>query len=259
MSERRVAWITGAGRGIGRASAIALAEAGCDVGLTSRTPTELREVADECRAKGARAYEAPADVTSRAQVEAAYRAIAKELDTPAILVASAGVAKSASFLKTTEEFMEMHWRLNVLGVFHATQVALPAMIDARWGRIVNVASIAGKAGAPYIAAYAASKHALLGLTRSLAAEVSTKGVTVNAVCPGYVDTPMTEANLDFLAKTTGLKREDALARTLASAGQSRLIRPEEVATVVRELASDASKLTGQAITIDEKGAQWSPP
>jgi 3-hydroxybutyrate dehydrogenase len=248
---KHVAWVTGGGRGIGRACALELARAGHDVAVTARSPVELSAVAQEIQALGANAAAAPADVTDRAQVETAYRAATESLGAIDILVNGAGVARSAPFLKTTLELMEQHWRLNVLGVYHCTQVALPAMLERGWGRIVNIASVAGKSGAPYIASYAASKHAVLGLTRSLALEYAMKGVTVNAVCPGYVDTQMTDENVALITEKTGLAREEALRRIREFNPQKRLIQPEEVAAAVAHLArDDARGINGQALTID---------
>lgn len=257
MAERRVAWVTGGGRGIGRASALALAHAGCDVAVSARSAPELEETAGACRAAGARALAAPCDVTDPVAVEATHALVAKELGAPAVLVSGAGAARSAPFHRTTPELMDALWRLNVLGAYHAMRVALPAMLEARWGRVINVASVAGKAGAPYISAYATSKHALLGLTRSVATEVASKGVTVNAVCPGYVDTQMTHDSLDFLVREKGLSREEALKAVLATTRQTRLVTPDEVASAVAYLASDgAAMVNGQAITIDGGGLQW---
>ncbi|HEV8361437.1 MAG TPA: SDR family oxidoreductase [Candidatus Thermoplasmatota archaeon] len=257
MPARRVAWVTGAGRGIGRACALALAEAGHDVALSARTETELRSAADACRKYNARTVEAPCDVTDPARVAAAHASIVQQLGAPSVLVCAAGIARSAPFHKTTLEVMDQHWKLNVLGTFHCMQACLPSMAQQGWGRIINVASVAGKVGAPYIAAYAASKHAVLGLTRSVAAEVGPKGVTVNAVCPGYVNTPMTHDNLDRMAQTTGRDREELLARLRAFSPQNRLIEPEEVAAVVAHLARPESQgINGQAITIDGGAVQW---
>lgn len=257
VATRRIAWVTGAGRGIGRASALALAEAGCDVALTARNADELRAAAEACRKHGARALEAPCDVTDAARIQAAHRDVVAKLGPPDILVNAAGIARSAPFLKTTAEFMELHWRLNVLGTFHCSQAVLPGMVAKGWGRVINIASVAGKVGAPYISAYATSKHGVLGLTRSLAAEFATKGITVNAVCPGYVNTQMTHDNLDVIARETGMSRDEARRRIEAHSPQKRLIEPEEVAAVVAHLARQESQgINGQAITIDGGGVQW---
>lgn len=257
MAPRRIAWVTGGGRGIGKASALALARAGCDVAVSARSPGELREAAAACRAAGARAHEAPCDVTDPRQVEAAHRGIVQHLGPVDILVNGAGIARSAPFLKTSAEFMEQHWRLNLMGNFHCIQMVLPGMAERGWGRIVNIASTAGKVGTPYIAAYASSKHAVLGLTRSLAAEFAAKGVTVNAVCPGYVDTKMTQDNLDLIAQATRRSREEAIKHIEGLSPQRRMLQPEEVAALVAHLASEGAQgINGQAITIDGGAVQW---
>ncbi len=253
----RVAWVTGAGRGIGRACAVALAHATTDIAVTARTEKDVLATAKACEAAGVRAFATRCDVTSREEVEQAYGAIRSQLGTPSILVNNAGLGRSAPFLKTTVDFMDLHWRTNVLGTFHCAQVALPAMVESGHGRIVNLASTAGKTGAPYIAAYAASKHAVLGLTRSLAAEFAGKGVTVNAVCPGYVDTPMTEENIRVIVERTGMTAADARQRLEKQSPQGRFTSPEEVAALVVYLCSDrAANLNGQAITMDGGAVQW---
>lgn len=255
--ERRVAWVTGGGRGIGRASALALARAGHDVGLSARSTAELAEAAAQCLALGVRAAVAECDVTDRAAVEAAHARVTKELGAPTVLVNAAGMARSMPFLKTAPDFWEMLWRVNVMGLVHATQVALPAMLADGFGRVVNVASVAGKAGAPYIAAYAATKHAVLGVTRSLAQEYAAKGVTVNAVCPGYVDTKMTDDNVENMVRVTGRPREEILASIRRQSPQDRMMTPDEVADVVAFLArAESAGVNGQAITIDGGGVQW---
>lgn len=252
-----MAWVTGAGRGIGRACALALATEGCHVALTSRTKPELETTMKDCRAKGVTALVAAADVTSASALEKSHKAITKTLGPPQVLVNAAGLARSEAFLKTTPDFMESMWRLNVLGSFFPAKLALPAMVEAGWGRIVNVASVAGKVGAPYIAAYASAKHGLVGLTRSLAAEFAAKGVTTNAVCPGYVDTKMTEENVDFMAQKTGRPRDEILATIRAKSPQNRLIQPDEVAAAVLHLCRDESQgVNGQALTIDGGAIQW---
>jgi NAD(P)-dependent dehydrogenase (short-subunit alcohol dehydrogenase family) len=168
-----------------------------------------------------------------------------------ILVNNAGVAESAPFLKTDDELWHRHLAVNLTGTFYCTRAALPQMIERGWGRVINVASIAGKTGAPYIAAYAASKHGVLGLTRSLALEVATKGVTVNAICPGYVDTDMTTRALDQIEAKTGRSAIDALEAIKRMSPQQRLVTPEEVAAVALLLASeDGRGITGQAINVD---------
>jgi NAD(P)-dependent dehydrogenase (short-subunit alcohol dehydrogenase family) len=168
-----------------------------------------------------------------------------------ILVNNAGIAESAPFVQTDDELWQRHLAINLTGTFYCTRAALPAMLARGWGRIINVASIAGKTGAPYIAAYAASKHGVLGLTRSLALEVATKGVTVNAICPGYVDTDMTTRALERIEAKTGRSATDALEAIKRMSPQQRLITPEEVAAVALLLASDEGRgINGQALNVD---------
>lgn len=254
--DRRVAWITGGGRGIGKAAALALAPT-CDVALSARSADELRRVAEDCRKLGARAVEAPCDFTDAGAIDAAHAKVVAELGPPAILVNSAGQAKSAPFHKTTPELMEQLWRLNVMGCYHTMRLAIPPMVATGWGRVVNVASIAGKTGQPYVTAYASSKHALLGMTRSVALEVAPKGVTVNAVCPGYVDTPMTDGSVDAMVQATGRSRDEIVQNVVKMNPQRRLIEPEEVAAAIVFLASaEARGINGQAITIDGGATPW---
>lgn len=253
----RIAWVTGGGRGIGRSCALALARAGASVAVTARSRAELDAVVKELKTLGAKASAAPADVTDARAVDKAHKQVAKELGAPDVLVNAAGLARSAAFLKTDAKFMEELWRLNLLGSFHTAKAALPAMLEKGWGRIVNVASVAGKHGAPYIAAYASAKHAVLGLTRSLAAEFATKGITVNAVCPGYVDTRMTKDNVRFMMEKTGRPEAEILEHIRNASPQKRLITPDEVAAEVAHLCTDAAfGINGQAITIDGGGLQW---
>ncbi len=178
----RVALVTGGGRGIGREAALALASAGADVAVAARSANELADAVAAIRATGRRGEAFVCDVTERAQVEAVFAQVKSALGEPLILVNNAGIAGSAKLTDTTDEMWDGMLRVNATGAFYCTRTVLPLMLQAKWGRIINVASIAAKVGAPYIAAYAASKHALLGLTRAVAAEVVTRGITVNAIC-----------------------------------------------------------------------------
>jgi NAD(P)-dependent dehydrogenase (short-subunit alcohol dehydrogenase family) len=168
-----------------------------------------------------------------------------------ILVNNAGIAESATLVNTSDEFWQRHLGINLSGTFYCTRAALPAMLKNRWGRVINIASIAGKTGAPYIAAYSASKHGVLGLTRSVALEVATTGVTVNAICPGYVETDMVSRGVDRITSVTGLTAEEALESLRKMNPQNRFVTTDEVAAVVLLLASDEGRgINGQGINID---------
>ncbi len=246
----RRAVVTGAGRGIGEAVATALAEAGASVVLAGRTAAPLEALAARLRAAGARAEAHECDVTDEASVrrlgEAAGRAGPVE-----ILVNNAGDAASAPLAKITLEEWNRLLAVNATGVFLCTREFVPAMEARRWGRVVTIASVAGLHGGKYIAHYAAAKHAAIGFTRSVAAETEGSGVTVNAICPGYVDTEMTARTLANVRRRTGLGAAEALAAILATVGQSRLVSPAEVAAAVLRLCrEDAGAVTGEAVVLE---------
>src|SRR5437667_9713468 len=199
----RIALVTGGGRGIGRAVALALASEGADVAVAARSADDLEETVSAVRAAGRRGEAIVCDVSERIQVDAMIARVRTALGDPLILVNNAGIAASAKLTDTTDEMWDRMLRVNASGAFYCTRAVLPLMLAAKRGRIVHMASVAGRAGAPYIAAYTASKHALLGLTRAVAAEVASRGITVNAVCPGYVDTEMTDASAANIVKRTG--------------------------------------------------------
>jgi NAD(P)-dependent dehydrogenase (short-subunit alcohol dehydrogenase family) len=251
----KTAFVTGGGRGIGRAVAHAFAREGASVFVVARTSSEVERVAAEIRAERGDEHAAAHAVCDVADPQSVERAFASARDFfgrgADILVNNAGIAESTKFAETTDEFWQRHIAVNLSGTFYCMRAALPSMVGRGWGRVVNIASIAGKTGAPYIAAYSASKHGVLGLTRSAALEVASKGVTVNAVCPGYVDTDMTTRALDNIEAKTGRKREEALASLKRMSPQNRLVTSEEVAALTLLLASeDGRGINGQAINID---------
>jgi NAD(P)-dependent dehydrogenase (short-subunit alcohol dehydrogenase family) len=252
--EGKRAIVTGAGRGIGAAIARSLASEGASIVVAARTSPEVEAVAEGLRESGARALAAPVDVAEEASVARLSERARGFLGGVDILVNAAGVAFSAPVKRLTLEDWNRALSVNATGTFLCTRAFLAGMLDANWGRIVNVASVAGLAGGRYIAAYAASKHAVIGFTRSLAAELVETGVTANAVCPGYADTGMTAETLRTIVERTGLTRERALASLLETTHQTRLVTPEEVAYHVVSLCHDeASGVNGQAIVIDGGG------
>ncbi len=249
----RIAIITGGGRGIGRAVALAFAREGADVMVLARTEDEVRRVAEEVRDEcGVRASHAVCDVADAASVERAFAFASEQFGRAAdILVSNAGIAESAPLVKTDDELWQRHLDINLSGTFYCMRAALPAMIARGWGRIINIASIAGKTGAPYIAAYAASKHGVLGLTRSAAVEVAMSGVTVNAICPGYVETDMTERAVSNITARTGKSADEARAILERMSPQQRLVTSEEVAALALLLAGHEGRgINGQAINVD---------
>ena len=253
LLANKIALITGGGRGIGRAIAFAFGRAGAGIAVVARTAEEVARVAaeikDEC---GVPTLHATCDVSDANDVARVVASVAETFGRGCdILVNNAGIAESAPLTKTGDEHWQRHLAINLTGTFYCMRAVLPAMIERGWGRIINVSSIAGKTGAPYIAAYAASKHGVLGLTRSAALEVAMKGVTVNAICPGYVDTDMTTRALEQIEAKTGRDAADALAAIKRMSPQNRLVTPEEIAALALLLASeDGRGINGQAINVD---------
>ena len=249
--EGRGAVITGGGRGIGAVVARELAEHGAKVVVSARSMSEIEAVAQELTAGGHIAYAIKCDVADEDSVAMMAREAAELLETVDVLVNNAGIARSSPVKRLSLEEWNQIMAVNATGTFLCSKAFLPGMLQRQWGRVVNVASVAGLRGSSYIAAYTASKHAQIGFTRALAAEVADQGITVNAICPGYVDTPMTEYSVAHIAEKTGVSSEEALGHILALSKQNRLIRPEEIAHLALMLCGDdAEGINGQAIAID---------
>jgi len=247
----RHAIITGGGRGIGGAIARALASHGADLSLLGRDMDRLHDTAAVIRERSdSRVETHKTDVTSRAFVQRAFSAAVNSLGPPYILINNAGQAQARAFREMDSELWQDMMLANLTSAFYCTQEVLPAMADAREGRIVNIASTAGLKGYPKVSAYCAAKHGLIGFTRSLALEYAKSGVTINAVCPGYTETEMFDRALQELQNSMGKSREEARALLTRPNPQARLVRPEEVADAVAWLCSSgASAITGQAIAV----------
>jgi len=247
----RGAIVTGGSRGIGAEIARCLAELGVRVIVAARSTDEIERVAAALRRGGAEARAIPCDVAEPESIEALFSAARSHLGDIDILINNAGIASAAPVAKLELAEWTRLWTVNATGTFLTMKQALPGMVERGWGRIVNMASIAALRGARYISGYAASKHAVMGLTRSAAAEVAAHGVTVNAVCPGYVDTPMTDTTISNIVERTGLSEEEALDAILTTSPLGRLITPEEVAAAAVFLcAEEAAAINGQTIVLD---------
>jgi 3-hydroxybutyrate dehydrogenase len=240
--------VTGGGSGIGAAVAHALVTAGAQVTLMGRDAARLAYQAEVLSEAGT-VHVQSVDVTSADSVAAAFAA-AREHGFIDILVNNAGQAEAAPFAKTDLALWKRMLDVNLTGVFLCTQEVLPAMLDRRSGRIVNVASTAGQVGYAYVAAYCAAKHGVIGMTRSLALEVATRGVTVNAVCPGYTETGLLEQSIEKIVAQTGRSEDEAREALLRSNPQRRFVTQDEVANSALWLCLPESRsITGQTISI----------
>jgi NAD(P)-dependent dehydrogenase (short-subunit alcohol dehydrogenase family) len=247
----RHALVTGAGTGIGEAVSRQLHTDGYRVSLVGRRPEPLAALSASL---GENAYAITGDVTDRSSISSAFTSARERFGSIEILVNSAGMAPTAPFHRVDFADWQRTMDVNVNGVFHCSQIALEDMLGAGWGRIINIASVASLRGFPYVSGYCASKHAVLGMTRAVALEVATQGVTVNAICPGYVDTDIVRTAISEIVAKTGRTEEDAMRHFTESNPQGRLVEASEVASAVSWLCSDgAVSVTGQAVAIDGGG------
>ena len=251
MLNHAVAFVTGGGRGIGRAIALQLAAADARVIVAARSREQIEAVASEIARAGSSAEAVVCDVTSRESVQHAIEVATQRVGSIDILVNNAGVAESAPLTRLEHDLWDRTLAVNLTGTYLCTRAVLPAMIERQRGRVINIASIAGRVGFAYTSAYCAAKHGVLGFTRAVALEVAGQGITVNAVCPGWVDTPMTDAAIARIVVKTGRTAEDARRSLEQMNPQKRLVQPDEVAAVALFLAGEkAGAITGQAYNVD---------
>ncbi|ESW85601.1 SDR family oxidoreductase [Mesorhizobium sp. M1005] len=248
----RHALVTGGGSGVGRAIALALAGAGVDVTICGRRVEPLAEVAAENKS----IFAIAADVTDETSMASLYEAAEAARGAFDIVVANAGMSGSAPAQRTSLADWQRTLDVNLTGTFLTVKPALAGMAVRKTGRIIFVASTAGLKGYPYVAAYVAAKHGVVGLMRALAVETAKSGITVNAVCPGFVETEMLESTVQRIVQTTGRSSEQARTSLAATNPQGRFIQPEEIAAAVLYLCGDAARsITGQTISISG-GETW---
>jgi NAD(P)-dependent dehydrogenase (short-subunit alcohol dehydrogenase family) len=243
------ALVTGGGRGIGAAVSSALVKAGVKVTITGRSSESLEQHSSSLREFGETQFQV-CDVTNPGSISSAFENSARAFGPISILINNAGQAQSQPFLKTSLELWQNMLEVNLTGTFLCTQAALPGMLEMGWGRVINVSSTAGLTGYPYISAYSAAKHGVIGLTRSLALELAKKNITVNAVCPGYTETEIVQDAIQNIIAKTGRSELEARAELAKHNPQARMIHPNEIAETVLWLCNpSSSSITGQAIAI----------
>ena len=250
MTNARHAFVTGAARGIGFAVVQRLLEQGCRVTLMGRNVQALEQATQQLAPLGNVGF-VSGDVGNADDVAAAFANARAKFGPVDILVNNAGQAVSERFDRMTAEAWHSMLSVNLTGTFHCMQAALPDMLANKWGRIVNIASTSGLQGYAYVSAYCAAKHGVVGLTRSVALEVARKGITVNAVCPGYTETDLVRDALDNIMQKTGMTLDEARSKLAESNPQEHLVQPEEVADAVAWLCQPGSSaVNGQSIPVD---------
>ncbi len=247
----KTAFITGAGKGIGEAISRALAGEGIRVAVAARTEADVQRVAASICAEGGEALAVTCDVTQPESIARAVEQVKREWGPITVLVNNAGRGGSHKLVDHPDALWHELIDINLNSIYYVTKAVAPMMVEAKWGRIINIASISSKVGSKYMVAYTASKHGVLGFTRALAVELIPYNITVNAICPGYVDTPMTNTTIANIVGYTKMPEAEARATIERMSPQNRLMTPEEVAHVVRMLVSENARgITGQAINVD---------
>jgi NAD(P)-dependent dehydrogenase (short-subunit alcohol dehydrogenase family) len=243
--SKQHAVITGGASGIGAAIAEQYIKAGMRVTLMGRNQARLADMSRQLKASAQQV-----DISNADDVRQAFAAAVEANGPVTILVNNAGSAESAAFTKMNDELWDRMLAVNLTGTYLCTKSVLDAMAKAGYGRIINIASTASLKGYAYVSAYCAAKHGVLGLTRALALEMAKKGVTVNAICPGFTDTDLVSRSLDTIVESTGMEREQALAELVKNNPQGRLIKPQEVAETALWLCHpNSASITGQAIAV----------
>jgi NAD(P)-dependent dehydrogenase (short-subunit alcohol dehydrogenase family) len=249
--KQRIVLITGGSGGLGRALAAVFSAQSHRVVITARNQDKLDATAEQISINCGQVLALPCDVVDRDQVQSLAEKIATRLGAVQILINNAGIARAVNFADMPDDLWDETLETNLTGAYNCCKIFLPGMMQAKWGRIINIASTTAKVGYSHVTAYTASKHGLLGLTRSLALETARQGITVNAICPGYIDDERTHENAKLMAEKTGKSVQEILQLFAASAPQNRLIAPEEVGSLALLMASEKlAGMTGQAINVD---------